>query len=83
MEHLVRFIVADDQVCHYNCIFSRFHTSSKLVRVVECPEFRQLCLLLRESLKDGDIPHRDKMRESILSQWRESFEGLKLELSVS
>ena len=55
----------------------------KSIRVVECHEFRQLCMVLRESLEDTDIPHRDKMREVIVSRWRESFEALKLELSVS
>lgn len=39
-------------------------------------------MVLRETLIDADIPGRDKMREAIISQWRNSFEGLKLDLSV-
>jgi hypothetical protein len=83
MEHLVRFIVADDQVRPLVFCSSTLSHISKSVRVVECPEFRQLCMLLRESLEEADIPRRDKMREIIVSHWRKSFEGLKLELSVS
>jgi hypothetical protein len=40
-------------------------------------------MVLRESLVEADIPHRDKMRESIISGWQQSFEELKLDLSVS
>jgi hypothetical protein len=32
---------------------------------------------------DADIPHRDKVREAIIHLWKESFEILKAELSVS
>lgn len=80
---LVRFIVADDQVSFDDIVFH--HTLSHLqsIRVVECPEFRYLCMLLRESLVDADIPCRDKMRKAILKHWRNSFEELKQDLSVS
>jgi len=50
--------------------------------VVECPEFRDLCMLLRESLKDTDIPRRDKIREEIIRQFEKEFTRLKTELSV-
>ncbi|KAF8490064.1 hypothetical protein F5888DRAFT_1593610, partial [Russula emetica] len=40
LEHLVRFVVADDQS----------------IRVVECPEFRQMCMVLCKTLVDADIP---------------------------
>ena len=83
LDHLVCFIVADDQVCPLVLYsFTPLHTFQS-IRVVECPEFRQLCMVLRESLTDKDIPGREKMKESILNYWRASFEGLKLELSVS
>ena len=82
LELLVRFVVADDQVSPDNLPF--FHTLTRLqsIRVVECPEFRQLCMVLRDTLVDADIPRRDKMREAIISQWRVSFEQLKLHFSV-
>ena len=53
------------------------------VRVVECPEFRQLCMVLRETLVEADIPHCHKMREAIILRWKQSFKKLKAELSVS
>ncbi len=83
LEYLVRFIVADDQVCLVILDFFTLSHIFQSIRVVECPEFRQLCMVLRESLEDTDIPHRDKMREAIVRQWRESFEVLKRDLSVS
>jgi len=67
---------------HQSRIPSRPHTPFKSIRVVECPEFRDLCMVLREALTDGDIPRHNKMGEAILNQWRESFERTKLELSV-
>jgi hypothetical protein len=39
-------------------------------------------MILRESLVDTDIPRRDKMREAVISHWQDSFEVLKLDLSV-
>ena len=61
-----------------------FHTLTDLqsIHVVECPEFRRLCMVLCETLIDTDIPHRNKMREAIISQWWDSFGRLKLDLSV-
>jgi hypothetical protein len=83
LEYLVRFIVADDQVSPNNlCLFLTL-TYLKVIRVVECPEFRQLCMVLRESLVDADIPHRDKVRESVICRWKEAFGVLKGQLSVS
>lgn len=61
-----------------------FHTLTNLqsIRVVECPEFRQLCMVLCGTLVDADIPGRDKMREAIISRWRDSFTELRSDLSV-
>jgi len=58
-------------------------TSRQSIRVVECPEFRQLCMVLRETLVDDDIPGRGKMREAIINRWQKSFDVLKYDLSVS
>lgn len=83
LEYLVRFIVADDQVSANDLVVFHILTYLQSIRVVECPEFRQLCMVLRETLVDADIPRRDKMREAIITQWRTSFGQLKLDLSVS
>jgi hypothetical protein len=82
LEYLVRFIVADDQVSSNKlCIFLTL-TYLEAIRVVECPEFRRLCMVLRDSLVDADIPRRDKVREAVISRWKEHFEALKVRLSV-
>jgi hypothetical protein len=83
MESLVRFIVADDQVSPDDLTF--FHTLTNLqsIRVVECPEFRRFCMTICGTLVDVEIPGRDKTRERIITQWRDSFAQLRLDLSVS
>jgi hypothetical protein len=40
-------------------------------------------MLLRESLTNGDIPRRDKVREAIIQQFEKEFAVLRTELSVS
>ena len=40
-------------------------------------------MVLRESLSDADIPHRDKVREAIINHWQKSFEDVRRDLSVS
>jgi hypothetical protein len=52
------------------------------INVVECREFRDLLLLLRESLKETDIPHRTKLREEIIKAWKGWFQILKDDLEV-
>ena len=84
LEHLVCFVVTDDQVSFDSLAF--FHAyciTYQSIHVVECLEFRHLCMILRETLIDADIPRHDKMREAVISHWRTLFEDLKLELSVS
>ena len=51
--------------------------------MVECSEFRDLCMLLRESLNDKQIPRRHMLREGVLKQFKREFGQLKLELSVN
>ena len=51
--------------------------------MVECPEFRDLCMLLRDTLEDKHIPRRHKLREAIIAEWQKEFEGLKKALAVS
>lgn len=83
IERLVCFIVADDQVSPNNLVFFLTLMYVQSIRVVECPEFRQLCMVLRETLVEADIPGRYRMREAIISRWKQSFKELKVELSVS
>jgi hypothetical protein len=39
-------------------------------------------MLLRGSLQDKEIPHRDRIREGILDKWHDWFGELKKELNV-
>lgn len=54
----------------------------KSIRVVECPEFRDLCILLRPILQDKEIPRRDRLREGIIEHWHGWFGKLRRELAV-
>ena len=86
LEHLVHFIIADDQVGLNFLVFFQAcwsHTSFQLICIVKCPEFRCLCMVLQETLVNADIPDHDKMGEAIFNQWRTSFDELKHKLSVS
>lgn len=64
-QRLVDFIVADDQA----------------INIVECPEFRELLLLLRSDLKDSMIPHRTKVRGLVIETWGRYFQVLKDDLA--
>lgn len=55
---------------------------SQSINVIECREFRELILILREELRDEDIPHRTKLRKSIIDAWLKRFELLVKELQV-
>ncbi|KIK13495.1 hypothetical protein PISMIDRAFT_118780 [Pisolithus microcarpus 441] len=61
---LVDFIIADDQSL---CI-------------VKCEEFWHLLLLLKNDLKDSDIPHHTKIKSNILQAWKDYFTVLKTDL---
>ena len=79
----MEFIIADDQVriiLHYLCGISDLCYQS--LNVVECPEFHQLLLLLRQDLQDKDIPQRTKIREAIIRAWQVYFITLKRDLVV-
>ena len=49
---------------------------------MECREFRNLLLLLREDLQEKDIPHRTKLHEAIVTAWKSWFITLKCDLAV-
>jgi hypothetical protein len=50
---------------------------------VECREFRQLLLFLREDLREEDIGRRNKFRDAIMRAWYAYYKVLKDELQVS
>src|ERR1700729_3507920 len=49
---------------------------------MECREFRNLLLLLREDLQEKDIPHRTKRPGAIVTGWNSWFISLKCNLAV-
>ena len=83
LDHLISFIVVDDQVSPNKLMYFLTLTYLQSIRVVECPEFRQLCMVLCESLVNADIPHHDKVREAIICNWNRTSKQLKAKLSVS
>jgi len=60
--------------------YAQLILNRKSLNVVECPEFRQLILLLHSDLKDSQIPYRTKMRELILQAWSQYFQVLRRDL---
>ncbi|PBK58918.1 hypothetical protein ARMSODRAFT_838033, partial [Armillaria solidipes] len=66
IDALISWIVADDQS----------------INVIENPHLHAIFLMLREGLKDSDIPHRSSLRARILQMWDEYMEHLASELKV-
>lgn len=56
---------------------------SQSIRVVDCPEFREIILLTNSNIRDVDIPRRTKVREAVLEAWSNWFQGFKKDLQVS
>ena len=50
--------------------------------IVERPEFRQLCLLLRTELCDADIPRRTTMQKRILDNFAETLNTMSPHIQV-
>ena len=50
--------------------------------MIECPEFRNLLLHLREDLSDADICGHDTLRRSVMEVWHKYYLVLKDELEV-
>ncbi|KAJ7185958.1 hypothetical protein C8R46DRAFT_881956, partial [Mycena filopes] len=65
VDTIVEFIVGDDQA----------------INVVENEQLRAIFLLLREELKDSDIPHRTTIRKRILEVWNEHLDRLEKEMA--
>jgi hypothetical protein len=50
--------------------------------IVDRPEFRHLCLLLRPELRDADIPHRTTMQKRIVQNCSETLSNLSQHIQV-
>ena len=82
-KYLASFIVTNDEVSLAVISSYGTHPSSfQSINVVECPEFHGLLLLLRETLKDTDIPHRTHMCDLIINTWYDCFVDLQKQAGV-
>lgn len=52
------------------------------LNVIESPKLRAIFLMLREDLKDSDIPHRTTIRQRIMEIWEEHLGTLSEEMQV-
>ena len=82
LQHLVSFIVADDQASPCTILLFLTNNSQQSINVIECLEFRCLLLLLRQELREKDIPHRTKICSEIIKAWQEYFVTLKEDMAV-
>jgi hypothetical protein len=83
-DHLICFIVANDQV-RLTLLKSESLTSLNYIQsinVIENKQFRELLALFRNDYHDDDIPHRTRIRQSIMEMWLKSFKQLKSNLAV-
>ncbi|PPQ97649.1 hypothetical protein CVT26_002438 [Gymnopilus dilepis] len=53
------------------------------INIVESPKLRALFLMLREDLKNTDIPHRTSVREHIMATWEKHLETLQAEMGAA
>jgi hypothetical protein len=82
LDSLVQFIVATDQVYFFSSIFFPYLIFFKAIMIVERPEFRRLCLLLRPELHESDIPHRTTMQQRILDNFGEKLQSMSQHIQV-
>ncbi|KIJ98154.1 hypothetical protein K443DRAFT_133552 [Laccaria amethystina LaAM-08-1] len=66
VDAITQFIIADDQS----------------LNVIESPHLRRIFLLLRQDLKDSDIPHRTTIRNHVKEIWDEHLKGLEEEIKI-
>ncbi|PCH40576.1 hypothetical protein WOLCODRAFT_67316, partial [Wolfiporia cocos MD-104 SS10] len=64
LDAICDWVVADDQA----------------INAIECAELRAIFLMLREDLRDTDIPHRTTVRERVCAMWAEHLTNLEKEL---
>ena len=82
LHYIQNFVVADDQVSFKMNLNIKPDSLFQSINVIKCPEFRSLLLFLQEDLHEEDIPHRDKLRKSIMETWYHYYLSLKDELEA-
>ena len=83
--HLVEWITATDQVCHYLYLWcAQFEVSvSQPLWATEHPSFRKLLLHISECLTDDDIPYRTTLTQATKEAADEILCRHRLEMQVS
>jgi hypothetical protein len=84
VDAIVEWVVSDDQVSdemppHYSSLIS-FKLQS--INMIENPKLRAIFLLLREEMKDSDIPHRTTIQTRILELLKSHFKTLEEDMKV-
>ncbi len=67
----------------FSYAFRLLNISFQSINVIECPQLRQIFLMLREDLTDADIPHRTYIRKCVIETWEKYIATLKSEMEVS
>jgi len=87
VDAIVDFIISDDQVKSCSCVFVvelLIDTPyGQSINVIESPKLRTIFLMLREELKDSDIPHRTTIRKRIMEVWDEHLDMLQDQMMVN
>ncbi len=84
VDAIVEWIIADDQVWRPSLmLFVCWTFSFQSINVIECPQLRQIFLMLWEDLTDADIPHRTYIRKCVIETWEKYIATLKSEMEVS
>ena len=70
----------------YGFIFIKFPLITdnflQSINVIESPQLRAIFLMLREELKDSDIPHHTNLHEQILNAWNDHLDKLQEDMAV-
>ena len=82
VDAIMEWIVADDQVSFNIEISGLWLMMGQSLNVVENPQLRQIFLMLKEDLRDSDIPHRSTIRERIIEVLDEHENRLKADMAV-
>ena len=72
---------------YWSCVFhfgSLIYTScGQSINVIESPKLHAIFLMLREELKDSDIPHHTKIQKQIMEVWDEHLDVLQDQMKVN
>jgi hypothetical protein len=84
LEYIVELIVCEDEVSTKLFVNKLFHYQRfQAFQLVDKEPFRRLLKYLRPNLPDRDIPHRTKLKDSIMQRASLAMDTIKERLAVS